>query len=268
MLQKLDLAAIAESIAAPYRPVPLVSLGAVEAALVVCGGPKKWQRSAQRDELLVVLEGHVTIEGNGRRVIANEGDVATIPSSITLAWWSGMRSIAVLCQERDRPFNANGYHGPPTGDRELAGRTEFAAHVRAGPAYEWLRMGRVGGYGAQAARMTGPSQTFVSPPGSLIVLVFRGVLDVTTSDGDSDTIVGSQLLVVPSGTHVTFDSERGATVLVFARQGAPLPRAAVDTGADAPPSAPPAAPPRDAADRPDERDAPGSDDQDDRPAAG
>ncbi|MFN8422623.1 MAG: cupin domain-containing protein [Anaerolineae bacterium] len=134
MLQKLDLAAIAESIAAPYRLVPLVSLGAVEAALVVCGGPKKWQRSAQRDELLVVLEGHVTIEGNGRRVIANEGDVATIPSSITLAWWSGMRSIAVLCQERDRPFNANGYHGPPTGDRELAGRTEFAAHVRAGPA--------------------------------------------------------------------------------------------------------------------------------------
>lgn len=236
MLQKLDLAAIAESIATPYRPVPLVSFGAIEASLVVCGGPKKWQRSAQRDELLIVLEGHVTIQGNTQRVIANEGDVANIPSSITMAWWSGMRSIAVLCQERDRPFNANGYHGAPTTDRELASRTEFAARVRSNAAYDWLRLGRVGGYVASAARLTGPSQPFVSPPGSLLVLVFRGILDVgaeTVDSADSaestepDTIVGSQLLVVPAGQRIRLASERGATVLVIARQGAPLPRVAV-----------------------------------------
>ncbi|MCC7019938.1 MAG: hypothetical protein IT332_09295 [Ardenticatenales bacterium] len=236
MLQKLDLAAIAESIATPYRPVPLVSFGAIEASLVVCGGSKKWQRSAQRDELLIVLEGHVTIQGNTQRVIANEGDVANIPSSITMAWWSGMRSIAVLCQERDRPFNANGYHGAPTTDRELASRTEFAARVRSNAAYDWLRLGRVGGYVASAARLTGPSQPFVSPPGSLLVLVFRGILDVGAESVDSadgadgaepDTIVGSQLLVVPAGRRIRMASERGATVLVIARQGAPLPRAAI-----------------------------------------
>ena len=230
MLQKLDLAAIAESIATPYRPVPLVSFGAIEASLVVCGGPKKWQRSAQRDELLIVLEGHVTIQGNTQRVIANEGDVANIPSSITMAWWSGMRSIAVLCQERDRPFNANGYHGAPTTDRELASRTEFAARVRSNAAYDWLRLGRVGGYVASAARLTGPSQPFVSPPGSLLVLVFRGILDVSAEGADNaepDTIVGSQLLVVPAGQRIQLASERGATVLVIARQGAPLPRVAV-----------------------------------------
>lgn len=273
MLQKLDLAAIAESIATPYRPVPLVSFGAIEAALVVCGGPKKWQRSAQRDELLIVLEGHVTIQGNTQRVIANEGDVANIPSSVTLAWWSGMRSIAVLCQERDRPFNANGYHGAPTTDRELASRTEFAARVRSNEAYDWLRLGRVGGYVASAARLTGPSQPFVSPPGSLFLLVFRGVLDVTadgTDGAESDTTVGSQLLVVPAGQRITLASERGATVLVLARQGAPLPRAAVHV--DAPPPDPSAADPSaasnaaDAVDAPDERDA--TDDPDDRSAPG
>ncbi len=249
MLQKLDLAAIAESIAAPYRPVPLVSLGAVEASLVVCGGPKKWQRSAQRDELLIVLEGHVTVQGNTRRVVANEGDVASIPSGVGLAWWSGMRSIAVLCQERDRPFNANGYHGPPTGDRELASRTEFAARVRANPPFAWLRLGRVGGFVAQAARVHGASQPFTAPPGSLLVLVFRGILDVSADDGDRETVVGSQLLVVPAGRRVTLSSERGATVLVVARQGAPLPRAAVR--ADAPPADGPAGEAADGGDDPD-----------------
>lgn len=255
MLQKLDLAAIAESIAAPYRPVPLVSLGAVEASLVVCGGPKKWQRSAAKDELLIVLEGTVTIQGSARRVVANEGDVATIPSGVGLAWSSGMRSIGVLCQERDRPFNANGYHGAPTGDRELAGRTEFAARVRANPPFAWLRLGRVGGFVAQAARLSGASQPFVAPPGSLIVLVFRGVLDVVADDGDAEAVVGSQLLVVPAGRRVTLSSERGATVLVLARQGAPLPRAAVR--ADAPPADGPSG---DAADGGDDHDPPAADD--------
>ena len=221
MLQELNLAKIAEEIEAPYYLVPLVSLGAVDLSVFICEGPKTWRRSAEHDETLMVLEGVITLEDKDGKTVVGEGEIARIPAKVGLSYFSGMRSTVVLAQEKGFLSGTNGYKAP--GDEDTAvHKQHVAGDVRAATPFEWQRVGVTGGYAVSATRLQGEGEPYVVPPGSLVLLVYRGVLDYATPDA-SGSVVGSQVLVVPSGTRVTLSSERGATIVALARKGAPLP---------------------------------------------
>lgn len=223
MLQELNLAQIAEGIDAPYHLVPLVSLGAVDLSVFICEGPRTWHRSAERDESLLVLEGVISLEGKGGKIIVGEGEIARIPAKVGLNYFSGMRSTVVLAQERLTLAGPNGYRDP-TADETTVTKTSFATDVRSADAFRWQRVGVTGGYALFATRLRGVSAPYVVPSGSLVALVYRGVLDYDTPDG-AGSIVGSQVLVMPQETRVTLRSERGATLVALSRKGAPLPEA-------------------------------------------
>ena len=226
-MNTVDIAAIAEEIRTPYQAVTLASLGTVDVKLVICGGPKPWHRSTVHNELALVLEGVVTLDGPKGRTIANEGDMALVPAKMGYAYASGMRSIVVLFQERDQGDRTNGHHkGPPPQpvleDLSEASRVPFGTDVRAASPFEWLSTGAVGSYVSSSTRLWGESAPYAAPPGGMIVLVYRGVLDYRTDEAQG-TIVGSELLHVEEGVTVTLSSERGATVVVLAKKDAPLP---------------------------------------------
>jgi hypothetical protein len=240
VLQSLDLAPIAGSIDAPYRPVPLVTVGPVEVSVVIVEGPRGWHRSADHDEVLLVMEGVITIDGADGTAILNEGDLACIPAQAGFSFNSGMRSTVLLIQERKDAPSADGYHTlPPDVPGSLVKRN-VALDVRHADAFSWQRTGVVGGYGAFATRIAGTSAPYQVPAGSLVAVVYRGVLDFE-GDETSGTVVGSQILLVPGETTVRLRSEHGATVLALARKGAPLPepvgRRAVGPDAEGAPGA-------------------------------
>lgn len=228
-LQVLDLVGITSHIAAPYQVAPLVSLGTVDVALVICEGPRTWHRAPTRRELAMVLEGVITISGPGGRVVANEGDAVTLPPASDITVFSGMRSLVVLFRELELRAEVNGYHAPPDAEQVAVERSNFAVVVKSGPAFDWEPVGELRGYEARATRIIGESAPYTAPDGSLIVLVYRGELDYA-ADGRSGTVVGSQLLVVPAGRRVVLGAKRGATAVLFARSGAPLPRLATTAG--------------------------------------
>ncbi len=227
-MHQLDIAEIAEEIRTPYHIVPLLSLGAVEVSLVICSGPKPWHRSTVHDELALVLEGVVTLDGPRGRTVANEGDIARVPAKIGHAYASGMRSTVVLFQERDLAVHTNGHRKGPAPADELevldeASRVTFGIDVRAAEPFAWLATGNVGPFSASSTRLAGTSEEYETPPGGIVILVYRGVMDYR-ADGDYGSIVGLQLLHVPQGKRLTLSSERGATIVVLARSGAALPR--------------------------------------------
>lgn len=228
-LQVLDLVGITSHIAAPYQVAPLVSLGTVDVALVICEGPRTWHRVPPRRELAMVLEGVITISGPGGRVVANEGDAVVLPPGADITVFSGMRSLVVLFRELELRAEVNGYHAPPTTEQATVERSNFAVVVKGGPAFGWRPAGELRGYEARATRITGESAPYTAPDGSLIVLVYRGELDFA-ADGQTGTVVGSQILVVPAGRRVVLNAERGATAVLFTRAGAPLPRLATTVG--------------------------------------
>jgi len=228
-LQVLDLVGITSHIAAPYQVAPLVSLGTVDVALVICEGPRTWHRALARRELAMVIEGVITISGPGGRVVANEGDAVALPPGADITVFSGMRSIVVLFRELELPAEVNGYHDPPSAALPAIERANFAVVVKSGPAFGWQPAGQLRGYEARATRVTGESAPYTAPHGSLVVLVYRGELDYA-ADRHAGTVVGSQLLVVPAGQRVVLSAPRGATTVLLTRAGAPLPRLATTAG--------------------------------------
>lgn len=226
MLQKIDLAALAEDIDSPFRPIPLVSLGPVDTSLFICQGPPSWQRQPPHNEMLFVLEGVITLEGPAGRIVVNEGEVASIPGAFAHNANSGMRSTVVLFQEGQISGQTNGHQPLPVIEVSgTLGKLNVATNVRSQKPFEWLAAGATGPYSAVATRVSGTSAPYISPEGSLLVLVYRGVLDFET-DGESGSVVGSQMLVVPAQTRITLRSDSGATVVLLTRHGAPLPEPA------------------------------------------
>lgn len=223
MLQKLDLAAMAEEIELPYRPVPLASMASLEASLFICHDKNSWHRADARAQAMLVLEGVITLDAPQGRAVVHEGEVAVVPAKVPHNIGAGMRSIVVLFQELAPDGSQNGHHPSPDAPLGAVSKVGIAADVHTNPLFSWLAVGDVGGHAAAATRLWGRSEAYEAPPGGLAVLVYRGVVDYATAEG-SGTAVGSQLLVVPGGTRITLISERGATVLALARAGKPLPQ--------------------------------------------
>ncbi len=225
MLQKLDLATLAEGIELPYRPVPLVSLGSVEASLFVCDDKRGWHRNESHDQLMLVLEGVITLDGMGGKSIVGEGELASIPSRVGHNVTAGMRSTVVLFREQPAGGQANGHLPPPEAPRGELDKVNVAQDVHTHQRFDWQAVGTAGGYATFATRLSGQSEPYDVPAGSLVLLVYRGVLDYRTGVEDG-SVVGSQMLIIPATTRITLSSERGATVLVLLRSGMPLPRPA------------------------------------------
>lgn len=225
MLQILDLATLAEDIELPYRPVPLVSLGSIEASLFVCDDKRSWHRNESHDQFMLVLEGVITLEAARGRAIVGEGELASIPSRLGHNVTAGMRSTVVLFREQPVQAASNGYHPPPDVPQGEVDKVNVAVDVHAHALFNWQPVSEAGGYATFASRLWGPSQPYTAPAGSLVVLVYRGVLDYVSGD-DAGAVVGSQMLVVAPDTEITLNSERGATVLALVRSGMPLPQPA------------------------------------------
>jgi mannose-6-phosphate isomerase-like protein (cupin superfamily) len=221
--QKLDLAALTEGMDAPYRPIPLASLGELEASVFVCEGPKPWHRKLARDEVLVVLEGVITVEGPAGKMIVNEGDLASAPRSVSYAAHSGMRSNVLLLEAiRERRDSANGFHAADAEPPGTIERRAVALDVRKAPAFEWAEVAHAGHHTVAATRLVGASAPYRVSGGTVLVVVFRGMLDYDLA-GESENLVGSQMLVLTDGTDVTFRSDHGATVFFVAPTGAQVP---------------------------------------------
>lgn len=220
MVQALDLVDIAGAIDAPYRPVPIASLGAVAVSLFICEGPKRWHRAADQNELLLVLEGVITLEGPEGVLVVDEGEVVRVPARLGLNYWSGMRSTVVQVHGQSTV--------PEDGAPDLAGastslgKCNVAVDVRRAPAFAWLAVGATGGHSVLATRLTGAGAPYVHPAGPFAALVYRGILDYGTAES-SGSIVGSEVLVVPADTPVRLWSDRGATVVAVLRDGVPPP---------------------------------------------
>lgn len=230
MLQKLDLATLAEGIELPYRPLPLVSLGSIEASLFVCDDKRGWHRNESHDQLMLVIEGVITLDGMGGKAVVSEGELASIPSRVGHNVTAGMRSTVVLFREQRAVGETNGYIPPPDAPRGEMDKFNVAQDVHTQQRFTWQAVGAAGGYATFATRIWGPSEPYAVPLGSLVLLVYRGVLDYAT-EAEEGSVVGSQMLIVPTGVRITLNSERGATVLALARSGMPLPQPASPSAA-------------------------------------
>jgi hypothetical protein len=236
MLQTFDLAALAETLADPFRPLRLVSLGGLDVGLMIAEGPASWFRQVTHDELLLVLEGVVTLDGPQGKVVVNEGEVATAERNARHHVHSGMRSTVLLIEEVKAAEQGNGHLTPDVG---LAGQVEkrnVGVQVLEAGAFNWLRAGAAGGYAAHATRVVGASAPYTAPAGGVLMVVYRGVLDYH-ADAASGVLVGSQMLAAGAGTQLALRSERGATVVLATQRGAGLPQvaaAAPDAADDAP----------------------------------
>jgi hypothetical protein len=239
MLQILDLAGLAESIDTPYIPRPLASLPGLDVLLVVAEGPASWFRQVSFDELLLVLEGVVTLDAPQGRLVLNEGELASADRNARHHIQSGMRTTMVLFREVKPSDESNGHHSPDTGLAGLVEKKNAAVAVLSSGAFSWLGTGSAGAYDAHATRLVGASAPYTVPAGALAAVVYRGVLNYEAVDGDGrpvgdGTVVGSQMLVAGSDTRLTFTSERGATLLLLVRHGAPLPQPAAPAGTPGP----------------------------------
>lgn len=223
MIEKLDLAALADEIEQPYRPARLAASGAFEASLFVCHDKHTWHRSEPKDQVLVVLEGVITIDGPGGRHVANEGEAVLIPGQTGHNLGAGMRSVVVLFRETPISVNANGHQVPPEAPRGEIRKVNVAAEVHGQGLFSWLALGTAGGCAIAATRLWGRSEPYRVPAGSLVLLVYRGLVDFTAV-ADGGDVAGSQMLVVPPDTLITLASERGATVVAAVRDGLLLPR--------------------------------------------
>jgi len=225
VLQLMDLTTIAERIDTPFQLVPLTASGGIEAGLVICEGPKRWHRSPEQTELMLVLEGVITVDTAAGNVVVNEGEMARLPASQAQTIISGMRTTVVLFRKKRPSEHANGHHPLPDHSAGGVKRTNFGASVHASTPFEWLRAGSVGGYEAFASRISGSSDPFPVPDGALLLVVFRGVLEYEDADGESGTAIGNQMLIADGEQPITLRSVKGATVVAVARAGAALPQA-------------------------------------------
>jgi mannose-6-phosphate isomerase-like protein (cupin superfamily) len=224
--KKLDLAAIGEGIDAPYRPVPLATLGLIDISLFICQGRSPWQRRYEMDELLFVLEGVVNVDAGKTRLVVNEGEVAAAPGAQAYAVHSGMRSTVVLFEDRALPAQSrNGHHPDLPSIPPAASKVNPGVECRRRPPFEWLPAGRAGDAAVTATRVRGRSLPYDTRFGPMALIVYRGVMDYVV-DGRAGELVGSQMLVIPDATTLEVRSERGATLLVIAPSGVELPKSA------------------------------------------
>jgi hypothetical protein len=219
MLQKIDLASIAEEIESPYRAIPLVSLDGLEVSLFICQGAKSWRRQLSHEHALFVIEGEITIDGSTGKTRVDEGELAVIASDVGHGVYSGMRSSVVLIEETESSSSSNGHRPLAESSGRHVVRSGVAGAVRGAEPYDWMDCGSAGRYSIAASRLVGASADYVAPSGSLVLIVFRGMLDYE-SDDESGSAVGSQMLVVPHNTRLTFNSPHGATVVALSRHGA------------------------------------------------
>lgn len=229
MLEILDLAGLAEAIETPYRPRPLASLPGLDISLLVADGKASWFRQVNHDELLLVLEGVVTLDVPQTKVVLNEGELASADRNARHHVRSGMRSTLLLLEEVKATERSNGHDTPDLGLAGQVAKKNVGVAVHSSGAFTWLSAGSSGIYEAHATRLVGASEPYVVPTGSLAVVVYRGVLDYEVAAPDAalssaGALVGSQMLVAGPDFILTFRSERGATLLVIARRGAQLPQ--------------------------------------------
>ncbi len=222
MLQKIDLASIAEEIESPYRPIPMASLEGLDVSLFISHGSKSWRRQAAYDQALFVIEGVIIIDGPFGKLVVNEGDLAVVPADVGHGIYSGMRSSIVLFEEKQADGSSNGHRSLPQSAGGGIERLSVAVDARAAPPFDWRACGMTGRYQLSATRLVGGAKPYQAPRGSLALLVHRGMLDFQTAD-ESGSVVGSEFLVVPPDASLSFYSEHGATVLAAAMADAALP---------------------------------------------
>jgi hypothetical protein len=222
MLEIHDLAGLAEAIDTAYRPRPLASLLGLEVSLMVAEGQSSWFRQVAHDELLLVLEGVVTLDAPRGKVVLNEGELATAERNTRHHVHSGMRSTVLLFEEVRDVDLANGHRSADLGVAGQLEKRNPAVAVMGAEAFDWLSVGASGAYEAHATRVLGVSAPYTVPAGSMAAVVYRGVLDYEV-DGQGGAVVGSQMLVARPDCRLTLRSERGATVVLVARRGVALP---------------------------------------------
>lgn len=223
MIPTFNLTTLAGEMVDPFRPQRVALLQGLEVSLLVAEGRASWFRQVPHDEILLVLEGVIRLEGPAGRLIVNEGELATAERNARHHVQSGMRSTVLLIQELRHGVEANGQQLPDGVKPGTLTRFAAATEVLAAAPFEWLPAGTVGAYGAHATRLLGASNSVLVPAESMMTVVYRGVLDYE-ADGQQGTLVGGQMLVAGQGTHLTLRSERGATVLWLAGRGTSLPR--------------------------------------------
>ncbi len=222
MIQKLDLAAIAETVELPYHTIPVAQLGNADVSLFICQGARSWHRHLTRPHMLIVTEGVITVDSAAGKTVVGEGEVLSVPAEVAYNTYSGMRSTVLTVEHRGTTGRDNGHQGLPLPGRGSVAKVSAAVAVRKGPEFAWLACGSAGGTVAAASRLRGVSGLYVVPTGSLLLVVYRGVLDYR-SGAETGTAVGNQLLLVGSGDDLSLRSEHGATVMAIVARGVPLP---------------------------------------------
>jgi hypothetical protein len=225
MLEIHDLAALAEMIDTPYRPRPLASLTGLDVSLLVAEGSASWFRQVSHAELLMVLEGVVTLDAPRGKVVLNEGELAAAARNARHHVQSGMRSTVLLFEEVKAADQANGHQALDMDVATVLEKRNPALDVRQALPFTWLPIGASGAYAAHATRLLGASAPYDVPAGSAVVVVYRGMLDYASEVGQG-SLVGSQMLVARPGVRLTLASDHGATVLAVTRREAPLPEPA------------------------------------------
>lgn len=227
MYEHLDLAAMAEAIDQPFSPRVAVTQPPLGVVVLVCEAPRRWNREAAYGELWLVLEGVLTLDGTFGHLVVNEGEVAHIPAKVAHTVFSGMRTTVVVLRRLPQTAQENGHYTPPIAGQMKKQNLGVVVH-HAAP-FDWLDAGTVAGWGAHATRLTGMSTPYEVPEGGIILVVYRGVLDWRMGD-EEGAVVGSQLLQVEPPSQLTLSSDRGATVVLLAREGALLPESATVPG--------------------------------------
>lgn len=230
MIQRLDLAAIAEQVDTAYHCIPVAHLGNAEVSLFICQGSRSWHRRLPRPHMLLVTEGVITVDCASAKTIVGEGELVSVPADVPYNTYSGMRSTVLSIESVSTLERDNGHPALPLTRREAVTKVSAAVAARKAPDFEWLPCGQAGSTVAVASRLRGTSGLYVAPTGSLLIAVYRGVLDYHSA-GEDGTAVGNQMVLVPTGVDIRLRSEHGATVIALAPRGAPLPvPAGTDSG--------------------------------------
>ncbi len=222
MTQILDLAAIAEQVEVPYHCIPVAHLGSAEVSLFICQGARSWHRRLARPHMLIVTEGVITVDCASGKTIVGEGEVVSVPAEVAYNTYSGMRSTVLSIENLGTTGRDNGHETLAPPGRASVTKVSAAVTARKAPEFAWLPCGAAGSTVAAASRLRGSSGFYVVPSGSLLLAVYRGVLDYRSGE-EEGTVVGNQLLLVNSGEDLTLRSGHGATVMAIVARGVPLP---------------------------------------------
>jgi hypothetical protein len=222
VLQKFSLSRIVEDIDAPYQPFPLTKISGVQTSVFVSDDERSWHRSESDKGMMLVLEGVIIVELGSQKSFANEGDFIKVPAKINHNFSSGMRSTVLLFHQVSELEQRNGQPPAPTMQVDSSiEKVNAAAEALQGTPFNWISLGEVGDCSAHATRLWGKSRPY-TPQDQCLLMVYRGVLEYSSTAGNGD-IVGNEALVIEPGTTIHLKSTNGATVLLATRSGAALP---------------------------------------------